>query len=169
MMIIGKVLGVKKMNKFSNELDRIDFVTDMMFSTDFLKCISDCVFSEKASMMTVKEFYDCWKFERGAENGLKNAIITNDSNSEKLRYRYVVRRIRNALGHGNIAINIPDDLQSKDELFSKASIVFEDINIKGDDKFKVDITLEDLTIFIRKLHEIAYKVAKTQKKEYETL
>jgi len=68
MMIIGKVLGVKKMNEFSNELDRIDFVTDMMFSTDFLKCISDCVFSEKASMMTVKEFYDCWKFERGAEN-----------------------------------------------------------------------------------------------------
>ena len=46
---------------------------------------------------------------------------------------------------------------------------FEDNNIKKDDKFEVKITIDDLTIFARKLQGIAYNVAKTQKKESERL
>lgn len=195
------------MNNIEIELDKMDFVTNMLLTTDFLKEVSDLIFSQEDNNISVKEFYLSWKKSRNLEEyfvpfnpgslvgymysgillikeqyfdmlpdillkdldssyGLDNAIINVTSNNSNLKYKYVVRRIRNALGHGNIQINIPNDITAKEELFTKTSFIFEDVDKTGTDKFEARIILDDIFVFVRKLHSIAFNIAKDKKEEY---
>lgn len=50
----------------NEEKDAVDLVTDGMFSLDFLKSITDVIFSEQRNNITVGDFYDEWLRGSGA-------------------------------------------------------------------------------------------------------
>jgi hypothetical protein len=75
--------------------------------------------------------------------------------------KYVIKRIRNALGHGNIIINFAkDSAKNKNDKYAfekKVFLKFHDENMRRpSDTFDVEITLFELTIAIKKFHNIAY-------------
>ena len=75
--------------------------------------------------------------------------------------KYAIRRMRNALGHGNILFNVPNgiyrDKSDKYDFEKKVSIKFHDENIrKPGDTFDIEISLFGLTNAIKKFHRIAY-------------
>lgn len=77
--------------------------------------------------------------------------------------QYVVRRIRNALGHGNISINVPHDLNHrKDDFeFEKRTIIkFYDEDFRdSSDIFEIEISIEGLSMLVKKFQAIAYQEA----------
>jgi hypothetical protein len=75
--------------------------------------------------------------------------------------KYVFKRIRNALGHGHILIDVPSDVQKnqkdKYDFEKKITLKFHDENQKKPgDTFDIEITLFWLSIAIKKFHSIAY-------------
>ena len=70
--------------------------------------------------------------------------------------------MRNALGHGNILINVPPgikrDKNDKDDFEKKVTMKFHDEDPwKPGDTFDIEITLFGLATAIRKFQGIAYK------------
>lgn len=85
--------------------------------------------------------------------------------------KYVFKRIRNALGHGNILIDVPVNVQKnrsdKYDFEKKVTLKFHDENIrKPGDTFDIEITLFELSTAIKKFHSITYPhvTGKNQKK-----
>jgi len=75
--------------------------------------------------------------------------------------KYVFKRIRNALGHGHILIDIPSDLpKNKSDRYDfekKITMKFHDENQrKPGDTFDIQITLFGLSTAVKKFHSIAY-------------
>lgn len=74
--------------------------------------------------------------------------------------KYVVRRIRNALGHGNIIIEVPHDLEyKKDEFeFEKRTLIkFQDEDIRDkSDIFCIEISIDGLSSLVKKLQGLVY-------------
>ncbi len=75
--------------------------------------------------------------------------------------KYAFRRIRNALGHGNININFPSDTQrdpkDKADFEKKLTIKFHDVHPRNTkDTFDMEISLLGLLTAIREFHKIAY-------------
>ncbi len=75
--------------------------------------------------------------------------------------KYVFKRIRNALGHGHISIDIPSDLSrnesDKYDFEKKVTMRFHDENQrKPGDIFDIEITLFGLSTAVKKFHSIAY-------------
>ena len=76
--------------------------------------------------------------------------------------KYAIRRMRNALGHGNILFNVPDgfqrDQKDKDDFERKVSIKLHDENIRDrGDTFDIEISIFGLAKAIKKFHGIAYR------------
>ncbi|KJF94105.1 HEPN family nuclease [Photobacterium angustum] len=183
---------------FENEKDAIDLVTGSMFSVDFLKGISDLIFSEHADQVTVSEFYSEWLRNSGSEEhqipfslGIITSylytgilltkerwfdLIPDDSSQEKLTewglssiyytsaknsspsIRYVIKRMRNALGHGNIKIDVPKESFNKSEVMQKVYFEFYDENMRdSSDTFHARANLESLTSIVRNIQGIAHK------------
>jgi HEPN family protein len=64
--------------------------------------------------------------------------------------RYVVRRIRNSLGHGRAILHVPDDV-TKDTLLQKATLTFKDSDPRDpSDNFELTATLDELSRFVKK-------------------
>jgi hypothetical protein len=74
--------------------------------------------------------------------------------------QYAIRRIRNALGHGNISIDVPADLDyRKDEfeLEKRTSIRFYDQDRRDEsDVFEIEIPIAGLSELVKKLHGLVY-------------
>lgn len=75
--------------------------------------------------------------------------------------KYILRRMRNALGHGNIEISFPKDAQKDNHDkydFEKRMILhLHDVDPRNpDDTFDIQISLLELSIAIKKFHSIAY-------------
>jgi hypothetical protein len=75
--------------------------------------------------------------------------------------KYAFRRIRNALGHGNINIKFPPNtkrcLEDKADFEKKLIIVFHDVSSRNpEDTFDMEIILLNLLTAIREFHKIAY-------------
>jgi hypothetical protein len=175
---------------FEDEKNAVDFVTDAMFSLDFLKSISDVIFSKESKGVTVVQFYEAWlknidakdikvPFNLGAILGYLycGLLFTKEHwfellPKEKLTsvnaswgisgvsceaplnntpdLRYVVRRMRNALGHGRIRVNVPENIKDKSQLMTSVTVTFNDVNEHNSkDTFKIEVTLEQLATFIR--------------------
>lgn len=178
------------------EKDSIDFVTAMMKSADFLKCISDTIFSEDGSgkRISVEDFYIEWKQARGFKEDVipfnlgvivgymycgilltkekwYNQLPTTElkyldesygisANSVKIpqkdiTFRDAVRRIRNALGHGHMKVDIPEDVFTKEELLTKASFTFWDEDAKGD-AFEATIKINEMVSLVKKIHSLSH-------------
>lgn len=74
--------------------------------------------------------------------------------------KYAIRRIRNALGHGNISIEVPNDLDyRKDEFaFEKGSSIRfydEDLREKSD-VFEIEIPIDGLSALVKKFQGLVY-------------
>lgn len=64
--------------------------------------------------------------------------------------RYVVRRIRNSVGHGRAILHVPSDVK-KENFLQKATLCFKDTNPRDSgDTFEVTATLDELSRFVRK-------------------
>lgn len=93
------------------------------------------------------------------EWGLAEANCTSPKKPDP-SVKYVVRRMKNALGHGNIAFNVPHDLDYKKDEFDfekRGSIVFKDENFRDkSDVFCIEVSIYHLIKLITKFHEVVY-------------
>lgn len=75
--------------------------------------------------------------------------------------KYVIRRIRNALGHGSFVINFPEGTKKgtdKHGYEKKLTIKFHDENQRdSSDTFDIELSLYRLFKIIKKFHAIAYR------------
>jgi len=95
----------------------------------------------------------------------KYGIITDNfiCRVQNPNVRYVVRRIRNALAHGNIFLNVPDYITTKEQLYSDVTIRFKDINQKDSkDIFEIELSINQLTKFIHTFQEVIYQNVKSR-------
>jgi hypothetical protein len=95
------------------------------------------------------------------EWGFSSAIYTSSVGKSPL-IKDAIRRMRNALGHGNIHFNVPSDLgknkEDRLEFEKKVTIKFFDKNIKDyTDIFEIEMPLLDLATMVKKFHSIAYQ------------
>ena len=72
--------------------------------------------------------------------------------------KYVVKRIRNALGHGNADVNIPKDMKDRAELMTRVTLQFHDVNIRRpSDTFDIELSLDQLSKFIKAFQSLIHK------------
>lgn len=95
------------------------------------------------------------------EWGFSSAIYTS-SKKQNPSIKDAIRRMRNALGHGNIHFRVPNDLENnkedKLEFERRVTIKFRDKDIKDPtDVFEIEMPLLDLTTIVKKFHSIAYQ------------
>ena len=189
---------------YDEERDAVDLVTNCMFSLDFLKSITDVIFSEHRDKITVGDFYDEWLRASGANEykipfnpgaivaylycGLvltkelwddlvpdePVGAVAADWSLANITFsvprehnpsaRYLLRRIRNSLGHGKIRVIVPKGISDKSQIMQRVSVRFHDDN-PGDpsDVFDAEATLETLTQVIKKFHREVHRYVREKK------
>jgi len=74
--------------------------------------------------------------------------------------KYTIRRIRNALGHGNMSIDVPHDLDYRKDEFEfekRTSIRFHDEGQRDkSDVFEIEISIDGLSALVKKFQELVY-------------
>jgi len=74
--------------------------------------------------------------------------------------KYAVRRIRNALGHGNMSIDVPHDLDYRKDEFEfekRTSIRFYDEDQRDkSDVFEIEISIDGLSALVKKFQGLVY-------------
>jgi hypothetical protein len=74
--------------------------------------------------------------------------------------KYAIRRIRNALGHGNMSIDVPHDLDCRKgdfEFEKRTSIRFYDEDQRDkSDVFEVEVSLDGLPALVKKFQGLVY-------------
>jgi hypothetical protein len=74
--------------------------------------------------------------------------------------KYTLRRIRNALAHGNMSINVPHDLDYRKyefEFEKRTFIKFHDEDPRDkSDIFEIEISVEDLSTLVKKFQGLVY-------------
>lgn len=71
--------------------------------------------------------------------------------------QYVIRRMRNALGHGNFRIVVPEDLKIGDDVMRRVSIKFHDVNVsQPEDTFDVELILDQIAKLVKSFHGAVY-------------
>lgn len=72
-------------------------------------------------------------------------------------FQQVIRRVRNALGHGSVNVNIPSDLTDRAQIMKKVSVAFFDQHPKNpSDTFEGTFTLESLTVLVREFQGVIH-------------
>lgn len=96
----------------------------------------------------IKKIDDAW--------GIKNASFKCPK-KRSLTLRYVVRRFRNSLSHGNVKFIIPPGLK-REKRFDEVKIEFHDENPKDrSDTFDVVLTLREIYQFIKKFQNFVHR------------
>jgi len=102
---------------------------------------------------------DCIK-DAPAEWGLVG-VNYNSPKKPDPSIKYTIRRMRNALGHGNISINVPHDLDYRKDEFEfekRTTVKFYDKDQRdSSDVFEIEISTEGLSMLVKKFHGIAYR------------
>lgn len=74
--------------------------------------------------------------------------------------KYAIRRMRNALGHGNISINVPPDLDYRKgefEFEKRTFITFYDEDRRDkSDVFEIEISIDGLSALVKKFEGLVY-------------
>lgn len=75
-----------------------------------------------------------------------------------------VRRIRNALGHGNVDITVPKDIKDRTELMTRVTIHFHDENMKdSSDTFDIIPNLKQLYEFVKTFQSEIHQHVRSKK------
>jgi hypothetical protein len=95
------------------------------------------------------------------EWGFSSATYTSPKKKNP-SIKYVIRRMRNALGHGNILFNVPSDLgkNREDKLEFEKRVIIKFFDKDKDDHtdiFEIEIPLLHLTSMVKKFHSIVYQ------------
>lgn len=116
-------------------------------------------------LLAKEQWYELLPDEKIAHSasawGFSSAAYTSSKKKDP-SIKYTIRRMRNALGHGNILFTIPSDLgkdkEDKLEFEKRVTIKFFDKDTKNcTDIFEIEMPLLDLTTMIKKFHSIAYQ------------
>lgn len=87
-------------------------------------------------------------------------VSYNSSRKPDPSIKYAIRRIRNALGHGNMSINVPHDLDYRKDEFEferKTSIRFYDEDPRDkSDVFEIEISIDGLYALVKKFQELVF-------------
>jgi HEPN pEK499 p136 len=93
--------------------------------------------------------------------GLSSARIAAPKNKTPT-IRYILRRIRNSLGHARVDIIWPPNLPIAD-ILSKVTLVFHDVNLRDPtDTFEVELNVKDAFQLARKYHVAAGELVANQ-------
>jgi len=102
------------------------------------------------------------------ENSIKDApsewglasVKYNSPKKPDPSIKYAIRRMRNAMGHGNILINMSHDLDYRKDEFDfekRTSIKFYDEDPRDkSDVFEIEIPIAGLTVLVKKFHGLVY-------------
>jgi hypothetical protein len=94
--------------------------------------------------------------------GLRDATVSAPKEADPT-VKYIVRRIRNSLGHGRPTITIPAGIKPE-ELFTKITISFHDVSMSdGADTFDIALTLEQLFKLIKKFQSVIHKFVREKR------
>ncbi len=179
------------------ERDSVDLVTHTMLSLDFLRGITDLIFSPNRDAYTVGRFYDEWfkttgrkddlvpfnpgiilgyvymgilfakenwfdvlpnigAVAAGSEWGLEGLRVAAPR-EPKPSLKYVVRRIRNALGHGEVLVTVPSAGVTRENVLSGVIVTFRDENPQDpSDTFEAQLSLDGIARCIRKFHSVVH-------------
>lgn len=79
------------------------------------------------------------------------------------KFKQIVKRMRNALGHGNINVYVSEDIEMKNR-YHKVFFTFKDENMKNSsDTFEITLSFYQITLFIRKFQSIIHKYVREKK------
>lgn len=82
---------------------------------------------------------------------------------EKPSLKYVIRRVRNALGHGNINVNVPRDLKDRTDRMTRVTIEFCDRNNSDpSDTFHIELSLKQLSTFVRAFQSLIHNTVRSK-------
>jgi len=94
--------------------------------------------------------------------GTSTLIVNNPVNSN-IQLNAFARRIRNALGHGRIKINVPmDGTFTPDNVEDTVSVTFKDVGRNPTDIFETTMKISELEKFIRKFQELIFADVKSR-------
>lgn len=83
---------------------------------------------------------------------------------KKQNIRYLIRRIRNALGHSWFNFNFPPEKLTPENVHQKVSITFHDQDVRDNsDTFEVTLTLSQLQKLVQKLQSIVHTAIRVKK------
>ena len=92
-----------------------------------------------------------------------NEVIFSAPKQQNPSARYVLRRIRNSLGHGNIRVIVPNEIIDKSQIMQRVSVRFHDVNPGNpSDVFDAEATLGTLTRVIKKFHSEVHRYVREQ-------
>ncbi len=92
-----------------------------------------------------------------------NGVTVSAPKKPQPTVKYVVKRIRNSLGHGRPIITIPPGIKPE-ELFTKITFSFHDVNMKNSaDTFGLTLTLDRLSKLIKKFQSVIHKFVREKK------
>ncbi|MFQ6074735.1 MAG: HEPN family nuclease [Candidatus Bathyarchaeia archaeon] len=76
----------------------------------------------------------------------------------------MIRRIRNALAHGNVKVLIPENI-AREDMFKSVCIEFQDVNPRvPSDTFDVTLSLIEIFQFIKKFQGFIHKYVRNKYK-----
>ncbi len=76
---------------------------------------------------------------------------------------YLIRRVRNALGHSLFQFNFPKEQITPENVHDKVSITFKDENQRDpDDTFQVTLTLSQLQKLVKKLQSLVHNYVRSK-------
>ena len=83
--------------------------------------------------------------------GLSEAPVVAPKESSPT-VKYVVRRIRNSLGHGTPEVNVPQSGLTRTNMLSVVTVTFRDVNVRNPgDTFQAELTLNQVITLVKKL------------------
>jgi hypothetical protein len=93
---------------------------------------------------------------QSASWGVETLTVSNPSNPD-IKLNGFARRIRNALGHGRIKINVPmDGSFTPDNVEDTVSITFNDVGRDPSDTFEVTMKIIELEKFIKQFQSLIH-------------
>jgi hypothetical protein len=100
---------------------------------------------------------------KGASSwGLQSARVVA-SREPHPSLRYVVRRIRNSLGHGSPAINVPASGVTRQNMMPLVTVTFRDVNQRDPgDTFEAEAKLEQIFELIKNLQGQVHQHVRTK-------
>lgn len=95
--------------------------------------------------------------------GISGVSFTAPNLINSASLKYVVRRIRNALGHGYFTVNVPKGLKDRSEIMTRVTLQFHDENIRDtSDTFDIELNFYQLSKFIKKFQSVIHHYVRSK-------
>ncbi|ELI5734173.1 hypothetical protein RRK63_002869 [Vibrio fluvialis] len=124
-------------------------------------------------LLTKERWFDLIPDDSSQEKLTEWGISSISYTAEKRKspsVRYIIKRMRNALGHGNIRVDVPKENFSKSEVMQKVYFEFYDENMRdSSDTFHARANLESLTSIVRNIQSVVHQDVRERDQEVAQL